>query len=72
MATISLAAIRPAASALVSSTNEAANDRRTASSATRRAWLGVGALLALAFASVVLAVRNPEPIFAALAGAFGT
>ena len=73
MASISLAALRLAASALVSSANQAANDRRAAAgSATSRAWLGVGALLALAFVCVLLAVRNPQPIVAAVAGAFGT
>ena len=72
MTPISLAALRLAAAALVSSANQAASDRRAAGSTTRRAWLGVAGLLALAAFSVTLVVRNPEPIFAALAGAFGT
>jgi hypothetical protein len=71
MAMISLAALRVAASTLVSSANQAARDRHAASAATRRAWLGLGALLALAVVCVVLAVRNPQPIVAAVA-AFGT
>lgn len=72
MAAISFAAIRLAASALVSSANAAASDRRVAGSPTRWAWLGIGALLALALVCVLLAVKNPEPIVAAVAGAFGT
>jgi hypothetical protein len=72
MPPISPAAIRLAASALVSSANQAANDRGAAGSPTRKACLGVGALLALAFICVMLAVRNPEPIIAAVAGAFGS
>ena len=72
MTPISRAAIRLAASALVSSAKEAANDRRATGSATRRARLGIGALLVIAFVCGLLAVRNPEPIVAAVAGAFGT
>ena len=72
MPTVSLAAIRLAAAALVSSANQAVNGRRATGSTSRRAWFGVGALLALAFVCLVLAVKNPEPIFAAVAGAFGT